>query len=131
MFKKRKYKQFIEDKKSGMVEGEYDTYIGKNLSASPKDTGADFQEVIAASNNAPTEQPVMQGFVADIQDKLGKNFSQPNTPGGRYAPRNVPREVAQAHAYQMYKDGYYVIKKDKYGTYYPILTSKGLAKAFA
>jgi hypothetical protein len=122
---KRKYKQFIEDKKSGMIEGEYDTYIGKNLSASSEDIGADFQEVVAASNNAPTEQPVMQGFVADIQDKLGKNFSQPNTPGGRYAPRNVPREVAQAHAYQMYKDGYYVIKKDKYGTYYPILTSKG------
>lgn len=122
---KRKYKQFTEDKKSGMIEGEYDTYIGKNLSASPTDTGAEFQEAVAASNNAPTEQPVMQGFVADIQDKLGKNFSQPNTPGGRYAPRIVPREVAQAHAYQMYKDGYYIIKKDKHGTYYPILTSKG------
>jgi DNA-binding transcriptional ArsR family regulator len=127
--KSRKYKDFIEDKKTGSIEPTYEDIIENPFNISKGMSNEERKEVYSEANEAirsdPNSQPVMQSFVTDIQDRIGKNFSRPDTPGGSATPRKVSREIAAAEAYSLYDKGYIDIGKDKNGVYYPLLTAKG------
>jgi len=127
--KARKYKDFIENKKTGSIEPTYEDIIENPFNLSKGMPEEERKKIYAEANEAvraePNSQPVLQSFVTDLQDRIGKNFARPDTPGGSAAPRKISREIAAAEAYSLYDKGYIDMGKDKNGVYYPLLTSKG------
>jgi len=127
--KARKYKDFIENKKTGSVEPTYEDIIENPFNLSKGMPQEERKKIYSEANEAiradPNSQPVMQSFVTDLQDRIGKNFARPDTPGGSATPRKISREIAAAEAYSLYDKGYIDVGKDKNGVYYPLMTPKG------
>jgi hypothetical protein len=127
--KARKYRDFIENNKTGSIEPTYENIIENPFNISKGMSEEERKKVYTEANEAiraePNSQPVMQSFVTDLQDRIGKNFSRPDTPSGSATPRKISREIAAAEAYSLYDKGYIDIGKDKNGVYYPLLTAKG------